>query len=164
MGSVNGQLINYGTDPDIVDILKSPLWAPQVENALKAIPTMSIVTDLPNLFDPSTGIYVNANFDDEMSERPASLELIYPAGATGAGFPDGADAGFQIDAGLRIRGGYSRGDNNPKHAFRLFFNKEYGGQLNYPLFGAEGAVRSPRWTCKRRRTTLGRSAVRTTTP
>ena len=47
--------------------------------------------------------------------------------------------GFQIDAGLRIRGGYSRSDSNPKHAFRLFFRSEYGTpKLKYPLFGKEG--------------------------
>ncbi|MDP2897805.1 MAG: lamin tail domain-containing protein, partial [bacterium] len=68
-----------------------------------------------------------------------SAELIYPDGAEGPGFPEGADEGFQIDAGLRIRGGFSRTGSNPKHAFRLFFRSEYGdGKLNYPLFGDEG--------------------------
>ncbi|MFV2070033.1 MAG: CotH kinase family protein, partial [Pirellulales bacterium] len=48
-------------------------------------------------------------------------------------------AGFQIDAGLRIRGGVSRLGDNPKHAFRLLFRGEYGAaKLNYPLFGSEG--------------------------
>ena len=41
--------------------------------------------------------------------------------------------------GLRIRGGYSRSNGNPKHAFRLFFRNEYGaGKLEFPLFGDEG--------------------------
>ena len=52
--------------------------------------------------------------------------------------PDGSD-GFQIDAGLRIRGGYSRTGNNPKHAFRLFFRPDYGAsKLRFALFGDEG--------------------------
>ncbi|MHC4587479.1 MAG: CotH kinase family protein, partial [Planctomycetota bacterium] len=52
--------------------------------------------------------------------------------------PDGSK-GFQINAGLRIRGGFSRSDNNPKHAFRLFFRAEYGqAKLRFPLFGDEG--------------------------
>lgn len=52
--------------------------------------------------------------------------------------PDGS-AGFQINAGLRIRGGWSRHPNYPKHAFRLFFNSIYGAsKLDYPLFGDEG--------------------------
>ena len=45
--------MDYGMDPDIVN---SPIWGPQLQAALKAIPTVSIVTDLPNLFDPTTGI------------------------------------------------------------------------------------------------------------
>ncbi|MCB1126971.1 MAG: CotH kinase family protein, partial [Verrucomicrobiae bacterium] len=52
--------------------------------------------------------------------------------------PDGTP-GFGVDAGLRIRGAFSRTDGNPKHSFRLFFRSEYGtGRLNYPLFGEEG--------------------------
>ena len=52
--------------------------------------------------------------------------------------PDGTE-GFKINAGLRIRGGYSRQDDFPKHAFRLFFREIYGSaKLNYPLFGEEG--------------------------
>ncbi|NIS53452.1 MAG: hypothetical protein GWN67_28870, partial [Phycisphaerae bacterium] len=150
---VNGQIFNYGMDPDIVN---DGTWGPQLEEALTSIPTMSIVIDLNDLFDPATGIYVNAGAHGRDWERPASLELLYPPNPQGLGFPDltwirdvnGAAIwglpldmrdGFQINTGLRIRGGYSRSDNNPKHAFRLFFRGEYGaGKLNYPLFGSEG--------------------------
>lgn len=125
-GSVNGQVINYGMDPDIVN---DPRYAGQIDEALLAIPTISLVTDIANLFDPATGIYVNADKETKDWERPVSAELIHPDGSEG----------FQIDAGLRIRGGYSRSDDNPKHAFRLFFRSEYGaGELSYPLFGDEG--------------------------
>jgi hypothetical protein len=124
--NVNGQYMDYGMDPDIVN---SPVWGPQLQEALKSIGTMSIVTDVNNLFNPSTGIYVNANRDGRTWEREASFELINP---------DGSD-GFQVEAGLRIRGGYSRSGGNPKHAFRLFFRGEYGdSKLEYPLFGSEG--------------------------
>ncbi|HUT14357.1 MAG TPA: lamin tail domain-containing protein, partial [Thermoguttaceae bacterium] len=136
-GSVNGQVLDYGMDPDIVNV--SP-WQSQMKDALTSIPSMSVVTGVDNLFGSSIGIYVNANQDGRNWERPASLELIYPPGARGPGFPDGVDEGFQIDMGLRIRGGYSRQDGNPKHAFRFFFRGEYGaGKLDYPLFGDEGA-------------------------
>ncbi|MHC4112195.1 MAG: lamin tail domain-containing protein, partial [Planctomycetota bacterium] len=152
-GSINNQVIDYGMDPDIVN---DGTWGTQLKDALMAIPTISIVTDLKNLFDPGTGIYVNAGGHGYTWERPTSLELIYPPNPQGPGFPDLAwisDAngaimwglpldmrgGFQINAGLRIRGGYSRSTNNPKHAFRFFFRREYGdGKLNYPLFGDEG--------------------------
>ncbi|MDA3821914.1 MAG: CotH kinase family protein [Bacteroidales bacterium] len=44
-----------------------------------------------------------------------------------------------MNAGLRIRGGWSRHPDFPKHSFRLFFRSEYGNsKLEYPLFGNEG--------------------------
>ena len=47
--------------------------------------------------------------------------------------------GFSANAGLRIRGGWSRHDEFPKHSFRLFFNAGYGdAKLRFPLFGTEG--------------------------
>ena len=136
-GSVNGQRIIYGMDPDIVGGVNT---IQQVKDSLLSIPTISMVTDLDHLFSASTGIFVNARSDGIGWERPASFELIYPENASGPGFPDGADDGFQVDAGVRIRGGYSRSGSNPKHAFRLFFRNEYGdAKLKYPLFGDEGA-------------------------
>jgi hypothetical protein len=125
------QWIDYGMDPNIVN---DPTYADVMDDALLSIPTISLVTDLNNLFNPSTdpnfgGIYVNATGRGEAWERPTSMELINPDGGEG----------FQIDAGIRIRGGMSRSDVNPKHAFRLFFRAEYGdAKLNFPLFGDEG--------------------------
>ncbi|MHC4745382.1 MAG: CotH kinase family protein, partial [Planctomycetota bacterium] len=125
-GSVNGQIINYGMDPDIIN---SPIYSSMIDEALVAVPTFSLVTDLAHLFDRTTGIYVNARNIGVAWERPASVELIYPSGLDG----------FQVNAGLRIRGGYSRSGNNPKHAFRLLFRGKYGdARLEYPLFGDEG--------------------------
>ena len=124
--SVNGQVVDYGMDPDIVS---SGEYGHLVEPGLRAVPTISVVTDLENLFDPSTGIYVNAGQQGVSWERRASVELIHPDGTEG----------FHINAGLRIRGGFSRSDGNPKHAFRLLFREEYGAaKLRYPLFGDEG--------------------------
>ena len=125
-GSVNGQVIDYGMDPDVTN---DPRYKYVMNDALLAVPTISLVTDLANLFDPSKGIYVNAYGSGRNWERPTSVELINPDGTEG----------FQINAGLRIRGGYSRGSWNPKHAFRLFFRAEYGrAKLEYPLFEDEG--------------------------
>ena len=124
-GAVNGQEMNYGIDPNIVSLYGAQV----VKNSLASLPAISITTDLANLFNPSTGIYVNAGADGRAWERPTSVELINPDGSPG----------FATNAGLRIRGGFSRGDFNPKHAFRLYFRGEYGdGKLNYPMFGAEG--------------------------
>jgi hypothetical protein len=128
--SWGANVVDYGMDPDVVN---NPAYSSEITNDLKTIPTYAIVTDLPNLFDPATGIYANAGQDGAAWERPASVELIYPDGTEG----------FQINAGIRIRGGYSRSPNNPKHAFRLFFRTEYGaGKLNYPVFEKQNGVDS----------------------
>jgi len=121
-----GQVIDYGMDPDVVNDAR---YKDLVDDALLSIPTISLVTPLANLFNSSTGIYMNAMEDGIAWERPVSMEMICP---------DGTD-GFQVDAGLRIRGGYGRQNDNAKHAFRVFFRAEYGpSKLEYPLFGDEG--------------------------
>ena len=124
--TVNGQVFDYGFDPDVIAIEGEQA----VRDALLSIPTVSITTDADNLFDPQTGIYVNALESGIDYERPASVELINPDGSEG----------FQVNAGLRIRGGFSRQDDNPKHSFRVLFRGEYGdSELNYPLHGEDGA-------------------------
>ena len=125
--SVNGQVIDLAMDSDVVN---DPRYSSQMEESLLEIPTISLVTDNADMFSSSSGIYVNAYSHGEQWERECSVELINPD----------RSPGFQVNAGVRIRGGYSRQGNNPKHAFRLFFRKEYGpGKLVYPLFGDEGA-------------------------
>lgn len=109
----------------------------QMITALKAIPSISIVSDQPNLFDNNTGIYARPQNRGRAWERPASMELIFPPDYVS---PDGQTSGFQIDFGLRIRGGASRNPFNFKHRFRAFFRPEYGERaLKFPLFGEEGA-------------------------
>jgi len=124
--SVNGQVFNYGMDPEIVN----DVGQQAIEEALAAIPSVSLVMNQSELTS-SSGIYTNAMLRGRAWERAASIELIDPN--------DGPEE-FQIDCGVRIRGGFSRSDNNPKHAFRFFFRNEYGAsKLDYPLFGTEGA-------------------------
>jgi len=127
-GQVNGQIIDYGMDPAVVD---DPEYRDLMDDALLAVPSISLVTDLDNLFGASQGIYSHPGSSGRSWERPVSVELLNPDGSEG----------FRIDAGLRIRGGFSRSTNNPKHAFRLMFRTEYGGALEYPLFGDEGVDR-----------------------
>jgi hypothetical protein len=124
--SGNPQAIDYGLDPAI---LNDSRYKDLFDDALLAIPTISVSTDLKNLFDLNSGIYMNAYNDGVEWERPASIELLNPD----------STEGFQINAGIRIRGGWSRWGENPKHAFRLFFRSEYGkAKLKFPLFGNEG--------------------------
>ena len=117
---------DYGMDPDVVN---NALYRDTLKEDLKAIPTFSIVMALTDLFG-GNGIYSNPGGDTIQWERRASIELIYPDGAEG----------FQINCGIRIRGGFSRSTDNPKHAFRFFFRQEYGQpKLDYPFFGPTGA-------------------------
>ncbi len=126
LDSSSVQSMHYGMD---LNVLTSTLYKDKIDSALLAIPTISIVTDLKNLFGADSGIYNHALEDGDAWERPASIELLNPNGTDG----------FQINAGIRIRGGWSRHGDDPKHAFRFFFRSEYGvGKLDYPLFGSEG--------------------------
>jgi hypothetical protein len=123
---VNDQWIDLEMDPDVVN---DPRYTSLIDDALLDIPTISVATDNNNLFDPATGIYVNALEHGSDWERECSVELINP---------DGTED-FNVNAGLRIRGGWSRNDYFPKHGLRLFFRSEYGDpKLHYALFGDDG--------------------------
>ena len=94
-----------------------------------SIPTISIVTDPGNLFNGSTGVYVNAKGEGVEWERQIMLEQFDPTGV-------GAD--FAQPAGIRIRGGNSRQSGWAKHAIRLFFRSSYGeSSLAQKMFPGE---------------------------
>lgn len=137
--SGTGQVLDFGMDPDVVNSSNTDIGSPAtVKAALKAIPSVSITTDLPNLLNinGSQGIYSNPNQRGFAWERPVSMEWINPPSDA---HPNGTSE-FQINGGIRLRGGYSRSMDNPKHAFRLFFRDEYGeSKLRYPLFGKDAA-------------------------
>ena len=124
---VNSQAIEYGMRQAIVT--DDPV---RLRNGLtNAIPSISLVTDINNLFSATSGIYVNPGQDGISWERPVSVEMIDPL--------RGSNGEFHIDAGLRIRGAASRTTGDPKHSFRLFFRSDYGeSKLNFKLFGDEG--------------------------
>ena len=127
MSSPTGQRFDYGMD---MNVLNDNRYKNLIDAALLDIPSISLVIDLKDFFDSQTGIFVNAQQHGEEWERPCSVELL---------LPDGSE-GFQINAGVRIRGGWHRNPDNPKRAFRLFFRQEYGeGKLEFSLFGNEGA-------------------------
>ncbi|MDB6152862.1 MAG: hypothetical protein JWL90_1315 [Chthoniobacteraceae bacterium] len=122
--------VDYGMDRRIA--AKAP-YSRTIATDLRTIPSLSVAMPLDDLFNPNDGIYSNPSEKGREWERPMSLELIDPAGTPG----------FQINGGIRIRGGASRDSNNPKHSFRFLFRKEYGASaLKYPLFGPEGASRT----------------------
>jgi hypothetical protein len=93
--------------------------------ALLAIPTMSLVMNADELFDPATGIHVNAQQRGRIWERRASIEYIDPtSGET-----------HQANCGIRTHGGWNRFPEMLKKSFRLYFRSEYGdAKLDFPLF------------------------------
>ncbi len=121
-------LVDYGMDARVAN---APPYKRTIRNDLRDLPSLSIAMPLEDLFDADTGIYANPYNKGREWERAMSMELITTDGTPG----------FQINGGLRIRGGASRDQSNPKHSFRVLFRKEYGApELEYPLFGAGGAA------------------------
>lgn len=96
-----------------------------IEDALRAIPTMSLVVDADELFDPVDGLHINASQRGRTWERPASIEFLDPeSGET-----------RQANCGIRMHGGWNRFPEMLKKSFRLYFRPEYGdGDFEVPLF------------------------------
>src|SRR5690606_29460738 len=61
-------VVDYGMDPRIVNHPR--FGGARLKAALRAIPTISLSTDLANLFDPATGIYANSMQEGREWERP----------------------------------------------------------------------------------------------
>jgi hypothetical protein len=123
-----GYPADYEMDPEVVD---HPDYSAQMKDAMLSVPTLSVVTDRANLFDPSTGIYANPLSEATSAnplqwERPISMELFQSDGLKD----------LQIDAGLRVQGGHSRHlEKSPKHSFGLRFRGGYGQtSLDLDLF------------------------------
>jgi hypothetical protein len=112
---------DYAMDPKVVN---DPRYSPTILDDLRAVPTISIVMDVDDLFGQENGIYVHPDRRGPEWERPASAELILPDGSTG----------FQVNSGVRIQGRTSRA-RNPKKSLRLSFKSIFGpAHLEYPLF------------------------------
>lgn len=98
-----------------------------IREALQSLPTMSIVMDQDDLWDPSTGIYNHATSVGDAWRRPGSIEYFDPA--TGEN--------FQYNVGVQMHGDAGR-DNvrTKKHSMRLIFSSEFDGpgRLEFPLF------------------------------
>lgn len=128
---------DYEMDPEVC---QSAEYKDQMESALKAIPTMSLVTNKEFLFSSKNdaingGIYIYTGRPNGTGKdwvRPTSAEFIDPK--TGKE--------FQINCRLKLHGGNSRNPSNSlKHGFELKFTSGYGPtKLNYDLFEEEGAT------------------------
>ena len=90
-------------DPDVVN---SSTYGPQMSDALRSIPTLSVTAPVSSLFG-SGSIY-----DSEEVELPVSVEVLYP---------NDPNANSQIDAGME-----SHSHNRLKRSLRLNFRSIYG--------------------------------------
>ncbi len=115
-----GVSADYAVDPDVVE---STLPGFGFEEALRAIPSMSIVMPPEDLFGSSRGIYYHSR---QKTERGGSIEYIDPDG----------EREFQSDAGVRIHGLTSAWHSfTKKHSFRVVFKSRFGPtKLDFPLF------------------------------
>ncbi|HKJ41006.1 MAG TPA: chitobiase/beta-hexosaminidase C-terminal domain-containing protein [Sunxiuqinia sp.] len=130
---------DYAMDTEVVS---DPEYKDLMDDALKAIPTLSIVTDIKYLFSHDKdavngGIYIYTGKSGAGSlgndwERPASVEFFDP----------NSDKEFQVNCGLRLHGGNSRvPENSQKHSFRLSFRSMYGpSKLNFRFYDDKTAV------------------------
>jgi hypothetical protein len=136
----DGYPADYEVDREITN-----RYGARVEEALLDIPTISLVTDLPYLWDPASGIYFNPNNKGgdpkspidplgEGWERPVSIEWFAPP----QWFSDTQTTPVSVGemAGAEMHGQASRRPKNtPKHTFRISFKKKYGsGKLDFSLF------------------------------
>ncbi len=138
--SGTSQVLDFGMDPEVVNQTDPTLGGPAVvKNSLNALPSVCITLPLSSFVNigSSQGIYANPSGRGFAWERACSVEWINPPSAAQ---PNGSDE-FQINCGIRVRGGFSRDPSNPKHGFHLFFRGDYGDtKLKYPLFGRHGAA------------------------
>lgn len=114
---------DYEMDPEIV---ANPLYQGLLKQALAALPTLSLVCPVSDLFGDTNGIYTHPTSRGPAWERPCSAEFM----------PNDGSEGFAVNAGLQIQGNASREpQKQPKHAFRLLFKGDYGPRrLEFPLF------------------------------
>src|SRR5690606_717289 len=121
---------DYGMDPDVIGPgdRYGGKYAATIKDDLKAVPTISIVMHLDDLFGPR-GIYSNPEGRGIAWERPASMEIIDPEGRLEA----------QENCGIRIQGGAFRSHGlTKKKSLRLLFKGIYGAtKLRLPLFGPD---------------------------
>jgi len=102
-----------------------------------SLPVVSISVDPKRMFNAATGMYAKgpsasssfpyygANFWKDI-ELPANITLFESDGMTG----------FNVDAGLKMFGGWSKG--YPQKSFAVFLRRKHGaGRLDYELFPGE---------------------------
>lgn len=106
----------------------------EIKEALRSLPTVSLVMEVDDWFNNSTdpavgGLYANSVIARGTAwERKVSAEFF--------DFPHAQE--IQVNAGMRIFGNASRATSRKKHNMRLVFRSAYGpSRLEFPLFGGD---------------------------
>ena len=116
---------DYEMDPQVLTVGTNYQTARQ---ALRQIPTVSLVTSIDTAFAPNTGVYSGRR--KQGNQRPVNVEMF---------LPDGSQV-FHVDCGFEIQGGSSPTDANgdwkdKKLSLRLIFKGDFGTpKLNAKVF------------------------------
>ena len=124
-----GYQLDYDVDQDVIGPASpyGSVYRDRFKSDLLALPTLSIVMDVNDLFGLAGGIYANSNRDGEAWERGGSFEWMDP---------DTSPTTVQVNCAVRLQGGYGRyAFESPKHNLRFKFRTAYGpGKLRCKLF------------------------------
>ena len=106
--------------------------AAEIKAALRDLPTLSLVMEVDDWFNPSTDPEVGGIYSNSVIARGPAWER--KVSAEFFDFPHGEE--IQLDAGMRIYGNASRTTSRKKHNLRLVFRSAYGEPtLKFPVFG-----------------------------
>ena len=126
------QAANYAMNPQIT---QNPLYSAGLEQDLLSLPTVSITTDIPNMWSAvqsqstNPGIYTN----DDNLDQSNGVSMVVPASFEY--FNSNGTISLQQNMGLQMEGGYGRNPPFQMHNFRMEFSSDYGpSSLNYPLY------------------------------
>ena len=111
------------------DIVTKSYFVGKTNETYSGVPIISIVTDADNLFGDQNGIYLQKNCTNKGKEweRPVHIDYI-----------KNNEAVFSQECGIRIQGGYSRGEY--QKSLRLYARSDYGEKsFDYDFF--EGKAR-----------------------
>lgn len=126
---------DYEMDPEVVNdptVRDGMTNAQRIRASFNELPVMSVVMKIDDMFGPN-GLYPKSAQKQPVVEKPCSVEMILPGGATA----------FATTCGIRMHGNASRiPSNNPKHGFKLNFKGDYGAaSLDYRLFPTSPVTR-----------------------
>jgi hypothetical protein len=140
-GTVYTRPIRLSAEPPTVAVVRARVELPDTEPGATvsesyfmgveaALPLLSLVIDPEDMWGDERGIYTHPQGRGREWERPVDLTFV----------DVDRSRGFQVTAGARIHGEWSR--RFDKKSFRFYFRRDYGpARLTYPLFpGSEVAT------------------------